>query len=319
MRIVVAAPIPQAVADRARAEFDAALSQDNQLDAAALVERLRSSGAEGALVTTRQKLGAEQIAAFPDHVKIIATYSVGFEHIDIKAAAARNIVVTNTPDVLTDATADIALMLLLCAARRAKEYAQIMDNGWGAPLPLSAMLGTDLNGKALGIVGMGRIGQAVARRARAFGMRILYHSRNRLPESEELEARYFGSVDEMLPRCNFLSLHMPSNGEALLTEKRLNLLPRGAILVNTARGNLIDEEALLAALQSGQIGAAGLDVFLKEPAFDIRFRDIPNVFITPHVGSATIETRNAMGFRALDNLAQFAEGHRPMDAVALQN
>ena len=316
MRIVVATPVPQAVADCARAEFDAVISQEHELDIETLIATLHSSGAEGALISSRQKLDAAHIAALPEPVKIIATYSVGFDHIDTKAAAARNILVTSTPDVLTDATADLAMMLLLCAARRAKEYGQIMDNGWRKRLALNEMLGVEVSGKTLGIIGMGRIGRAVARRARGFGMRILYHNRHRLPDDEALDARYFNSVDEMLPHCQFLSLHMPSNGLPVLTETRLNLLPRGAILVNTARGNLIDEEALLAALKTHQIGAAGLDVFCAEPAFDLRFKDLPNVFLTPHMGSATVETRNAMGFRALDNIRQFSEGRRPSDTVS---
>ena len=315
MRIVIASPVPQAVADRARSEFDAVLSQARELDAEALVAALRSGSARGVLVSSRQKLDAATIAAIPETVKIIATCSVGFDHIDLKAASARGIVVTNTPDVLTDATADLAMMLLLCAARRAREYAAVMDAGWRKRFALNEMLGVQPSGKNLGIVGMGRIGRAVASRARGFGMDILYHNRHRLPDDEAIGARYFDTLEEMLPHCAFVSLHMPSAGSPVITRERLELLPRGAILVNTARGDLIDEEALLAALATGQVGAAGLDVFRGEPAFDLRFKDLPNVFLTPHMGSATIETRNAMGWRALDNLARFMEGKRPPDAI----
>lgn len=315
MRIVVATPVPQAVADRARAEFDAVLSQERELDTEALVTALHSSAARGALVSSRQKLDATTIAALPETVKIIATYSVGFDHIDHKAARTRDIVVTNTPDVLTDATADLAMMLLLCAARRAREYAAVMDAGWRKRFALNEMLGVQPGGKNLGIVGMGRIGRAVASRARGFGMRILYHNRNRLPDDGAIGACYFGTLEEMLPQCAFVSLHMPSAGLPVMTRERLDLLPHGAILVNTARGDLIDEEALLAALATGRVGAAGLDVFRGEPAFDLRFRDLPNVFLTPHMGSATIETRNAMGWRALDNLRRFMEDKRPPDAI----
>jgi len=315
MRIVIASPVPQAVADRAQAEFDAVLSQERELDAESLVVALRSSAARGVLVSSRQKLDATAIAALPETVKIIATCSVGFDHIDLKAASARGIVVTNTPDVLTDATADLAMMLLLCAARRAREYAAVMDAGWRKRFALNEMLGVQPSGKNLGIVGMGRIGRAVASRARGFGMDILYHNRHRLPDDEAIGARYFDTLEEMLPQCAFVSLHMPSAGSPVMTRERLDLLPRGAILVNTARGDLIDEEALLAALATGQVGAAGLDVFRGEPAFDLRFKDFPNVFLTPHMGSATIETRNAMGWRALDNLARFIEGGHPPDAI----
>ena len=315
MRIVVASPVPQAVADRARNEFDAVLSQERELDAEALVAALRSGSARGVLVSSRQKLDAATIAAIPETVKIIATCSVGFDHIDHKAARTRGIVVTNTPDVLTGATADLAMMLLLCAARRAREYAAVMDAGWRKRFALNEMLGVQPGGKNLGIIGMGRIGRAVASRARAFGMHILYHNRHRLPDDEAIGARYFDTLEEMLPHCAFVSLHMPSAGSPVITRERLELLPRGAILVNTARGDLIDEEALLAALAAGQVGAAGLDVFRGEPAFDLRFKDLPNVFLTPHMGSATIETRNAMGWRALDNLRWFMEGKRPPDAI----
>jgi lactate dehydrogenase-like 2-hydroxyacid dehydrogenase len=316
MRIVVATPVPQAVADRAAADFEAVLSQEGELDAEAVMAVTRSHGAQGLLVSSRQKFDAALIAALPQAVKVIATCSVGFDHIDYKAAAARNIVVTNTPDVLTDATADLAMMLLLCAARRAREYAQVMDAGWRKRFALNEMLGVQPGGKNLGIIGMGRIGRAVAARAQGFGMNILYHNRRPLPDDSALGARYFDTLEEMLPQCAFVSLHMPSSGLPVMTRQRLELLPRGAILINTARGDLVDEEALLTALEAGHIGAAGLDVFRGEPAFDLRFKDLPNVFLTPHMGSATIETRNAMGLRALDNLRWFMEGKQPPDTIS---
>lgn len=317
-RLLCATPLPPAIAERARTQFNAVLSQDSQPDAAAVIATLAADPMLAAvLISGRVRLDAAAIAALPDHLRLIACCSVGYEHVDVAAAAARGIQVSNTPDVVSAATADLALFLLLGACRRGREYAAIMERGWRERFGLAGMLGTDVGGKTLGIVGMGRIGQAVAQRARAFGMSIVYHNRSRLAPELELGARYFDSLDAMLPHCQLLSLHMPGTRavDGVIGATALALLPRGAVLVNTARGLLVDEEALLAALASGQLGAAGLDVFRAEPDYDLRLRDQPNVFMTPHMGTATVETREAMGQRALDNVAAVFANMAPPDAV----
>ena len=209
----------------------------------------------------------------PPSVKVGATSSVGYDHIDVAAAKARGLVVTNTPDVLTECTADHAFMMLLAAARRAYEYDRIMRNGWRFRIGQGDLLGVRVTGKTLGILGMGRIGRAMAQRARGFDMRVVYHARNRLPAHQEQGARYFGDFHAMLPECNFLSLHAPATPatDKIIDARALALLPRGAVLVNVSRGGLVDEDALLAALTSGQLFGAGLDVFRTEPHYDLRF------------------------------------------------
>ncbi len=316
-RIVVARTVPEAVAQRASQEFDALLAQDCIPTIEDLLERMHAHGAEGLLVGATVKLDAETIRKMPAQMKIIATLSAGFDQIDIDAAKARNLIVTNATDAPTDCTADMALMLLLCAARRAAEYHALMLAGWRRRLALGEMLGTQVSHKTLGIFGMGRIGQAVAQRARGFGMKIIYHNRKRLPPEQEQGATYFADFREMLPHCQFLSLNAPGGADTtgIMNRETFALLPRGAVFVNTARGQLVDEDALIDALDSGQLGAAGLDVFCAEPDFDLRFTQFPNVFLAPHAGSATVETRNAMGFRALDNLAAVLSGNKPLDPV----
>ena len=316
-RLIVARKTPPAVADRVAREFDCPDPGGSDLDAEAALHQLAAHSAEALLFTSNIKLDAALIARLPASLRIAATCSVGHEHIDAAAARARGLVVTNTPDVLTECTADLAFMLLLAAARRAGEYSAIMREGWRQGFGLGEMLGTRVWGKTLGIVGMGRIGRAVAARARGFGMTVLYCNRNRLPADLELGAEFVADLGAMLPRCQFLSLHAPSAPEtqSLMDAETLALLPRGAVFVNTTRGVLVDEEALLGALQSGHLGAAGLDVFRDEPAFDQRFAALPNVFLTPHMGSATVETRDAMGFRALDNIAAVLGGGPPIDPL----
>lgn len=237
-------------------------------------------------------------------MRAIATFSVGFEHVDVDAARARGIVVTNTPDVLTEATADIAMLCLLGAGRRAFEGEALVRTGQWTGWTPTQLLGLELDGADLGIVGMGRIGQAVARRARGFGMRIHYHARSRLPPEVEQGAIHYATLESLLPHVRFLSLHCPANPEThhMMNERTIGLLPRGSVLVNTARGPLLDDEAVLAALSSGQLFAAGLDVYAGEPNLHPGYMTQRNCFLLPHLGSATVETRNAMGFRCLDNL-----------------
>lgn len=313
-RILVARRMPDATIQRAQTEFDAIIA-DHEMAAAEVIEICRAHGIEAILTGKKAGYTAADIAKLPDSVKIIANPSAGFEHMDAKAALARGITVTNAPDGLTDCTADFTMMLLLAACRRAAEYEAIMRGGWGQSFGLPDMLGVKVSGSRLGIVGMGRIGRAVAQRARAFGMTILYHNRTRLTPELEDGATYYASPEAMLPHCDILSLNLPGGSGTLMTADAFALLPRGAVFVNAARGSLVDEEALIAALQSGQLFAAGLDVFRREPDFDKRLAKLPNVFLTPHMGSATVATRNQMGFDALDNIAAVLGGKPPLNPV----
>jgi hydroxypyruvate reductase len=312
--ILIAAALPEPAIDAARGRFDVRL--EPSADIGEIWNAAREHDAVGVLISGRTRVRADDFAAAPRTVKALATASVGFDHIDLAAARAAGIMVTNTPDVLTAATADLTLFLLLGACRRGKEAMRLMEAGWRKPLGFGDMLGIDPGMRTLAIAGMGRIGQAVAHRARAFGMRIVYHNRNRLPPEKEAGALYYPTLDEMLPHAEILCLTAPATGgRPLIDADRLARLPRGAVLVNSGRGSLVDEEAMIAALSSGRLAAAGLDVFQNEPAYDLRLRDLPNVFAMPHLGSATLETRTAMGVRALDNLADVAEGRPPRDWV----
>jgi lactate dehydrogenase-like 2-hydroxyacid dehydrogenase len=302
------------VAERIRREFDAVLAETD-MDAKSVILATTAQASEAVFSGPKVRLTAADIAALPPTVRIIANPSAGTDHMDVAAAKARGLIVTNTPDVLTDCTADLAFLLILAACRRASEYAAIMREGWRKPFGMPDLLGMRPSGRTLGIVGMGRIGQAVARRARGFNMRVLYHNRTRLPHDRELGAEYVASFESLLPRCEILSLHLPGGAGTLMTREAFGLLPRGAVFVNTARGSLVDEDALIAALQSGHLFAAGLDVFRREPDFDRRLAELPNVFLTPHVASATVQTRDAMGFLALDNIAAILAGRPPITPV----
>lgn len=317
--LLVTRRLPDAVEARAARDFEARLNpQDRALSGAEIAALARECGANGILCTAGDRLDADAIAALPEGVRIVATFSVGTDHIDLNAAKGRGLIVTNTPEVLTDATADIALLLMLGAARRASEGERMIRTGaWTGWTP-TQLLGTHLGGKRLGIVGMGRIGQAVARRARAFGMTIHYSNRRRLPPDQEAGAVYHADPEAMLAVCDVLSLHFPATPETThwLNAGRIERLPQGAIVVNTARGSVVDDGALIAALASGRLAAAGLDVFENEPNLHAGYRSLENCFLLPHLGSATVETRNAMGFKALDNLDAFYAGADPPDRVA---
>jgi lactate dehydrogenase-like 2-hydroxyacid dehydrogenase len=315
-RVLVARRVPPAVAERARREFDAVLV-DNDLDAEATIKAATEHRSQAIFSGPKVRLNKDNIGRVPDSVRIIANPSAGTDHMDVAAVVARGIVVTNTPDVLTDSTADLAFLLILAACRRASGYLAIMRDGWRKPFGMPDNLGVQPSGRTLGIVGMGRIGQAVARRARGFDMRVLYHNRSRLPAELEHGAEFVDSIEALLPRSEILSLHLPGGGAGtLMTRERFALLPRGAVFVNTARGSLVDEEALLEALRSGHLFAAGLDVFRSEPDFDRRLAELPNTFLTPHVASATVETRDQMGFLALDNIAAVLTGRPPLNPVS---
>lgn len=316
-RLVVARPVPQAVTDRARTEFDALLSDSADMPPDAVIQALHDHRAEALFFSSNLKMTAETIGRLPHGVRVAATCSVGFDHIDVPAAKARGLIVTNTPEVLTDCTADLAFMLLLCACRRAWEHAATMHAGWRRSFGMREMLGVQASGKTIGIVGFGRIGRAVAQRARGFNMRVLYTDVARAAPELEHGAEYVPTLHELLPRCQIVSLHAPGGAatDKLMNAETIGLLPRGAVLVNAARGTLVDEDALIEALGSGQLFAAGLDVFRREPDFDTRLAALPNVFLTPHMGSATTETRNAMGFRALDNIAAVLDGRPAIDPL----
>ena len=250
-------------------------------------------------------------------VKIIANHSVGTDHCDIPALNARGICVTNTPDVLSDATAEIAFLLMLGAARRAVEGDTMVREGkWNFWSP-AFMVGKQVSGSRLGIIGMGRVGQAMARNARGFGMEVHYYNRSQLPTEKEAGAIYHDNIESVLGVSDFLSLHCPATPETtgMVNAERFALMPDGAVLVNTARGALIDEDALIEALKSGKLSAAGLDCFVTEPGGNPAFSDHGNVFMLPHIGSATVTTRDAMGFRALDNLDAFFSDATPKDKL----
>ena len=315
-RLVVAPGLPRAVFDSLPQRFDA-IGGDGNMSVEEALAQVEEHKSDALLVSHRHKMTAAAIARLPAHVKVLSTVTVGYDHIDIPAAKARGLIVTNTPDVLTDCTADMAMLLMLAACRRAAEAEQLMRQGWRKSFGMGEFLGLQVTGKRLGILGMGRIGQAMAQRARGFNMQILYSNRSRLKPDLEAGARYFADPNEMLPHCDILAVHAPATPETekVINAETLALLPKGAVLVNTSRGSLVDEEALLAALRSGHLFAAGLDVFRSEPDFDRRFADLPNVFLTPHIGSATVETRNAMGYRSLDNIAAVCSGAGPIDPV----
>ncbi|MCB1378228.1 MAG: D-glycerate dehydrogenase [Alphaproteobacteria bacterium] len=304
------------VENRLQRHFAATLNTEDQpLSRADVLER--ASHHDAILLTSFDKLGPDFITALPPSIRIIATHSVGYDHLDIGQAKARGVAVTNTPGVLTDATADIALLLILGAARGAAwGDRMVRQNQWGETTLISP-LGFDVSGRSLGILGMGRIGQAVARRAASFGMELHYHSRRKVADSATSDAHYHASLEDMLPFCHFLSINCASTPETrgLVNEATLARLPDGAIVVNTARGDIVDDDALIAALSSGKLAAAGLDVFRNEPQIDPRYRQLDNVFLLPHLGSATPATRSAMGHKCIDNLLAFFEGRRPTDLL----
>ncbi|MBO1076448.1 2-hydroxyacid dehydrogenase [Roseomonas marmotae] len=291
---------------------------DTAMTGAEIVSAARQAEPAGILCAAGDAMNAETIGQLPESVRIISTFSVGTDHIDLAAAAARGIAVANTPDVLSVATAEIAMLLILTAARRGGEAERMLRarawTGW-APTQL---LGVTLERKVLGILGMGRIGQELAKMARGFGMEIHYRNRRPLPDAEAQGAVYHDSDESFLAAIDVLSMHIPG-GEATrrwLNAARIAQLKRGAIVVNTGRGSTVDDEALCAALESGHLRAAGLDVFDGEPRIYEGYYTAPNVVLLPHLGSATVETRDAMGFRALDNLdAVLLRGEPPPHRV----
>ena len=316
--ILVTRRFPPAVEARLGRDYRCDFNPDDVLYSAdELVDRC--AGADAILCCHTEQFDAGLIARLPDNIRAIANFSVGVDHCDLEAARQRGIIVTNTPDVLSDATAEIAMLCMLGAARRAGEgYRMVREDRWRDWSP-TFMLGSQVTGKRFGIVGMGRVGQVAAKRARGFDMEIHYHNRSRLSPKMENGATYHETLESLLAVSDVLSLHCPNNPDSrgLLNAERIALLPDGAIVVNTARGAVVDDEALISALQEGKLRAAGLDVFNDEPAgIHPTYRQLDNAFVLPHLGSATVETRDAMGFRALDNLDTIFAGEDPEDRVA---
>ena len=315
---MVTRKLPEVIETRMMELFDTRLNHDDKpMTKAALVEAM--ADAEILVPTVTDRIDAGLLSQAGPNLKLIANFGAGVDHIDLSAARERGITVTNTPDVLTEDTADMAMALILAVPRRLAEGERLVRSGkwtgWGPTF----MMGRRIWGKRLGIIGMGRIGQAVARRARGFGLSVHYHNRRRLhPETEqELEATYWESLDQMLARMDVISIHCPHTPATyhLLSARRLQLLQPHAYVVNTARGEVIDENALTRMLQKGELAGAGLDVFEHEPAINQKLLDLDNVVLLPHMGSATLEARIDMGEKVLINIKTFADGHSPRDRV----
>jgi lactate dehydrogenase-like 2-hydroxyacid dehydrogenase len=307
--LVVTASYPKEVEDRIDRDYNA---RRNPYQFPFSSQELLSAaeGADALFISPADLLDSGFFQKVSPTVKIIATYSVGFEHIDVEAAARRNIPVANTPGVNSEATADIAMLLLLGASRRAYEAQELVRTGTWKPMSPDMLLGWQVGGKVLGILGMGHVGQAVAHRARGFGMKIHYYDTSQLPGEIAGDAVYHDDPSDLLRASQFLSLHAPETPETrhFLNSKAISLLPPGAIVVNAARGGLVVDDDLIAALKSGRIAAAGLDVFEGEPKLHSEYVSLKNTFLLPHIGSATIETRTAMGTLALDNVDAVLNG-----------
>jgi lactate dehydrogenase-like 2-hydroxyacid dehydrogenase len=317
-KVIVTRKLPDPVETRMRELFDTELNlADAPMDRHALAEAVGRADVLAPTITDR--IDAALLEKAGPGLKLIANFGAGFDHIDVAAANARGITVTNTPGVLTEDTADLTMALIMAVARRLVEGANVTQSGGFRGWSPTWMLGRRITGKRLGIIGMGRIGQAVARRAKAFGLQIHYH--NRKPVSpriaEEVEATYWESLDQMLARMDIVSVHSPHTPATyhLLSARRLKLLQPHAIVINTARGEIIDENALADMLKSGAIAGAGLDVFEFEPTINPKLLNLPNTVLLPHMGSATIEARIDMGEKVIINIRTWMDGHKPPDRV----
>ncbi|MCA3719397.1 MAG: D-glycerate dehydrogenase [Brevundimonas sp.] len=318
LKVVLTRRLPDAVETRMRELFDAELNlKDVPFDRAALIAAVQR--ADVLVPTITDEIDADLIAQAGDQLKMIANFGAGVDHIDVDAAVGRGLIVTNTPGVLTEDTADLAMSLILAVSRRIVEGAQVIAEGRFEGWTPTWMCGRKLWGKRLGIVGMGRIGQALARRARAFGMQVHYHNRKAVSPriEEELGATYWDDLDQMLSRMDLISLNCPATKDTrhLLDARRLGLFQPHAILINTARGDLIDEAALSDAVARRGLAGVGLDVFENEPAIHPGLIGHANVVLLPHLGSATLEARQDMGDRVITNIMTFQNGHRPPDRV----
>jgi len=317
--VVVTRKLPDVVETRMMELFNARLnSDDHAFSRAELIEAVKQ--AEVLVPTVTDRIDKAVIGQAGDQLKLIANFGTGVDNIDVETAVARGITVTNTPGVLTEDTADMTMALIMAVARRITEGAAIIgpDNSWQGWSP-TWMLGHRIWGKRLGIIGMGRIGQAVARRAKAFGLQIHYHNRKPVHAkiAEELDATYWESLDQMLARMDIVSVNCPHTPATyhLLSARRLKLMRPDAIIVNTARGEVIDENALARMLESGELGGAGLDVFEHEPAVNPRLLKAKKAVLLPHMGSATIEGRIDMGEKVIINIKTWVDGHKPPDRV----
>jgi glyoxylate reductase len=314
-KVVVTYRLPPAVEVRMRELFEVSLRDaERPLTRDELIEA--ASDTDVLVPTVVDPIDAALIGAAGARLQLIANFGVGTNHIDLAAARARDILVSNTPGVLTDDTADTTMALILWTPRRFADGERAIRGAWAGWSP-SAMLGHRVTGKRLGIIGMGRIGRAVAARAAGFGLEVHYHNRHRLPEAAEAGAVFHADLDAMLPGCDIVSINCPLTPAThhLLDARRLRLLPAHAYVVNTARGPIIDEVALADALAEGTIAGAGLDVFEHEPAIEPRLLSLPNVVLLPHMGSATFEGRQAMGDKVITNIRAWSDGHRPPDQV----
>ena len=317
-RVVVTRALPDNVEQRMAELFDTALnSGDAAMDRDALAAAMRDC--DVLVPTVTDSIDADLIAQAGERLKLIANFGAGVNHIDLKAARARGIVVTNTPGVLTEDTADMTMALIVSVPRRLAEGEKLVRSGQWKGWSPGGMLGHRIGGKRLGIVGMGRIGQAVARRARAFGLSIHYHNRNRLPKVVEAEfgAQWHPNLDEMLANIDILTIHTPLNDDSrdLIDARRISLMGPQVYLINASRGGIVDEHAMIDALEGGRLAGAGLDVWRFEPEIDPRLLALPNVVMTPHMGSATLEGRQATGEKVIANIRFWADGHRPPDQV----
>ncbi len=317
-RVVVTRTLLPAVEERMAQLFDTTFNTDDEpMDRSAL--GIAMGNCDALVPTVTDSIDAGLIAAAPPRLKLIANYGAGVNHIDLAAAKTKGIMVTNTPGVFTDDTADLTMALILNVPRRLGEGHRLMRSGaWSGWRP-TGMLGHRIGGKTLGIVGFGRIGEAVAARAKAFGLDVVYNKRHRLPASveQELGVTFEPDLDRLMARADIISLHCPLTAETdkLINADRIALMKPHAYIINSSRGELIDEDALIEALQAGRIGGAGLDVYTHEPAVDPRLLTIPNVVLLPHLGSATFEGREASGERVITNIRVWADGHRPPDQV----
>ena len=321
-RVVITRKLPDLIETRMMELFDVKLNlNDEALSTSELIDAVKM--ADVLVPTVTDKIDSQVLSEAGPDLRLIANYGAGVDHIDIQVAKEKNITVTNTPDSLTEDTADMTMALILTVPRRLTEGVRLLRSGdWRGWSP-TGMLGSRIFGKRLGIIGMGRIGQAVARRAKGFGLAIHYHNRHKLHQEIEdsLEATFWDSLDQMLARMDFISINCPHTPATyhLLSARRLALLQPHAVLINTSRGEVIDENALTKLLAEGGIAGAGLDVFENEPAINKKLISMENVVLLPHMGSATIEGRIDMGEKVLINIKTFTDGHSPPDRLIINS